>query len=159
MANYHPDKDGVDHLNIYAMAKTEFGRFFSNMTDAPIELPYLGRFRTIEGLWYYLSNPNEKFKSVSGFEARKLAKQLGSGQRLPNDIFRYIIRNAIIKKAKKHGGLELCQRPEFKDLPLAHYYVYGKDHPNPKVVDETQTFKWWLEIIELVRTTANKESR
>ena len=68
-------KDGVDHINVYAMGRTQFGKFFSNMTDAPIKLSYLGDFRTIEGLWHYLKQPDDRFRTLSGFDVKKLAKE------------------------------------------------------------------------------------
>ena len=147
--------DGIEHINVYAMGKTSFGRFFSNMSDTPIVLPQLGSFRTIEGLWYYLRNQDDRFRTLSGFEVKKLGKTLPE-RRLPDEIFRYIIRNAIIQKAKKHGGIELCQDPQYQNLPLKHYLVYGRDHPNPKIIDITERFQWWLDIIDEIRTRANK---
>ncbi len=154
-----PKKDGIDHLNVYAMGKTEFGRFFSNMQDSPIELPYLGSFRTIEGLWYYLKDQDDRYRTATGFDVKKLGKlfkESEDSKLLPPEVFQYIIRNAIIRKAKQHGGLELCRKPEYQNLPLKHYLVYGKNHPNPKVIDITEKFQWWLDIIDFIRTTANK---
>ena len=155
------EKDGIDHINVYAMGRTEFGRFFSNMAETPIDLPYLGKFRCVEGLWHYLKFKDPRHRTYNGFDSKKLDNEYDKNpeerlqQNIPEDVFKLIIRQAVRQKARKHDGIVLCRDPRFKDLPLKHYMVYGKDHPTPKILDVTEKYKWWLDIIEEIRTQAN----
>lgn len=119
--------DGVDHINIYSKGKTELGRMLSNFYHAPFEMPELGVFNTIEGLWYYQLKPVEDFKVLNGFECKSLGKRLKlSNDRLNGEDltkFKYNIRKAMWIKANTYENIRIALMS--CKLPLEHYYNYG----------------------------------
>ena len=151
-----PKTDGIDHINVYMKGRTTFGRFFSNLQTTPIKLGSLGEFQCIEGLWFYLGFQDERFHKASGYDCKSLSKELLKTQEksiVPPEIFKYIISQGIIQKAKKHGGLKLCL--ESPNLPLKHYYTYGSEEKGYKVIDLTDKYQWWLDVIDNVRKKVN----
>jgi hypothetical protein len=134
--------DGIDHINVYSQGKTFLGVFLSNWTRYSMTLDDLGRFESVEGLWYFLSTGDNTLKSMSGFAAKKLGRSLPKVVTLPDDEFKSIIKQAI--KIKVAGGPQYFN---FVDsvLPFSHYYVF-----NGKQVDAGH--KWIIEYLEQLRT-------
>lgn len=139
---FNPNNDGIDHINVYSQGKTVLGVFLSNWYRYPIILEPLGRFESIEGLWYWLSTKDDRLKSMSGFAAKKLGRSLPKLVTLPDDEFKCIIKQAI--KIKVAGGPQYIS---FVDsvLPFTHYYVFSG-----KQVDAGH--KWIIEYLEQLRT-------
>lgn len=142
MSKIDPRFDGVDHLNIYSKASTWLGRELSNFSKYKLTLPE-GEFESVEGYWFYLSNPDERLKSLSGYQAKKLGESLTRTSTLSEEEFRDKIKNAIDYKLFNNPillqGLKKCK------LPLEHYYYYGTID-NPKIIDAG--YKWILEFLE-----------
>lgn len=134
--------DGIDHINVYSQGKTVLGVFLSNWTRYSMILEPLGRFESVEGLWYFLSTGDNRLKSMSGFAAKKLGKSLSKVITLPDDEFKSIIKQAI--KVKVAGGLQYFNFVD-STLPFTHYYVF-----NGKQVDAGH--KWIIEYLEQLRT-------
>lgn len=142
MNKFDPKYDGVDHLNIYSKANTWLGRELSNFAKYDLVLPE-GEFKSIEGYWFYLSNPDERLKTLYGFSAKKLGESLERISVLTENEFRNKIKYAIdYKILNNHSLLEGLQKCK---LPLQHYYYYGTIE-KPKVVDAG--YKWIIEYIE-----------
>jgi hypothetical protein len=134
--------DGIDHINVYSQGKTFLDAFLSNWYRYPIILDDLGRFESVEGLWYWLSTKDERLRNMSGFAAKKLGKLLPRLVTLPDDQFKSIIKQAI--KIKVAGGPEYFNFVK-STLPFAHYYVF-----KGKQVDAGHT--WIIEYLEQLRT-------
>ena len=134
--------DGIDHINVYSQGKTFLGVLLSNWYRYPIILDDLGRFESVEGLWYWLSTKDERLRNMSGFAAKKLGRSLPRLVTLPDDQFKSIIKQAI--KIKVAGGPEYFNFVD-STLPFAHYYVF-----NGKQVDAGH--KWIIEYLEQLRT-------
>ncbi len=121
---YGPDTDGVDHINAYSKGNTELGKKLTNISNIPVEMPGVGKFRSLEGYWYYLSTGmiHDQFKDMSGFEAKAFGKDK---VKLPYSYFNDKIKEAIWRRFE--------QNPSFKqefiesELPIVHYYHYGND--------------------------------
>ncbi len=117
-----PEKDGIDHINVYSKGETKLGRALSNFAELPFKHPLYGKFASMEGYWYWVKTGkmHEHFREYSGFYAKKVGKQY---EAIKNPNFELDIRQGI--KCK------LYQRPNlFRDLlnnnlPLKHYYCYG----------------------------------
>ena len=139
---FDPTKDGIDHINVYSQGKTVLGTFLSNWTRYPVILEDLGRFDSIEGLWYWLSTKDERLRSMSGFAAKQLGKSLSKVVTLSDDEFKSIIKQAI--KVKVAGGPQYFNFVD-STLPFTHYYVF-----NGKQVDAGH--KWIIEYLEQLRT-------
>ena len=134
--------DGIDHINVYSQGKTFLDAFLSNWYRYPIILDDLGRFESVEGLWYWLSTKDERLRNMSGFAAKKLGRSLPRLVTLPDDQFKSIIKQAI--KIKVAGGPEYFNFVK-STLPFAHYYVF-----KGKQVDAGHT--WIIEYLEQLRT-------
>lgn len=140
-AKFLLNTDGVYHINIYSKGNTELGRLLSNFSDLEVDTIF-GKFRSIEGLWYWLltGQKHNEFKSLVGFQAKALGRDLLSDQsewiQTPQD--KLVIIQAMISKLllnKKLLDLFLKNKLEYK-----HYYVYGD-----KVVEPTEG-KWIINM-------------
>lgn len=134
---FDPEKDGIDHINIYSKGKTRLGRLLSNFADTPFEIPGKGRFRTVEGFWYYTITGNNVFRNLPGWEC----KQIGS-KGVP---IRDHPTTEELYEAYRH---KLGSHPNIKELlinnklPLAHYYNYKGKVVIPK------EWQWTAELWE-----------
>ena len=148
-----PEKDGIDHINIYSKGKTELGRFLSNFARAEINTPY-GMFESVEGYWYYLLIPKfdirgEQLKTLSGFKAKQLGKELTNGVDWEeSQYFKDLICKAIKDKIV-YNGLTYYGLFKQSTLPFKHYYNYGGKVVN---VDRGQ---WIVEYITKLRKELN----
>lgn len=140
-------KDGIDHINIYSKGKTELGRKLTNFADIEFTHPEFGYFRTIEGFWYWLGCRNNDLRLVDGPTAKRVGRELGAADWLPEGKFRDYIKEALVLRFKQHPELE----QEFlkSTLPLTHYYEY-----NGKVVKVPQA-KWITQFLEDYRLICN----
>lgn len=142
---FNSSTDGIDHINIYSKGKTELGRFLSNFSYSRIDTPY-GPFDSVEGYWYYLLTPRysfkaERLKSLTGFKAKELGRELTQGVDWNySEEFKTLIKNAISCKINTMIGMaDLLSE---SDLPFTHYYEY-----NGKVINVPEN-KWVLDHIE-----------
>ena len=147
-------EDGIDHINVYSKAKTELGRWLSNFSYSPINLDSHGKFKSIEGYWYWLVlnlnsgiNFNE-LREVYGFEAKKVGRELISlhlskktkeESSANTSTFKNLIKRAIDTKLK--SNLVKLEDLKQSSLPLVHYYEYGG-----KRVDAG--YEWIVEHLE-----------
>lgn len=119
---YVPERDGIDHINVYSKGRTELGRLLTNFAHTPFEHPSRGSFESMEGYWYYVATgeKHEELRTVHGSQAKALGKTFGKVERIG---FEAAIKTGIRSKLIHHPKL-LCMLLD-NDLPLAHYYVFG----------------------------------
>lgn len=140
-------EDGVTHINIYSKAKTEFGRWLSNFTQVELVLDE-GTFQSIEGYWYYLSTKDERFKTLYGWTAKKLGKEITSEKiNVPEQVFREKIKKALDIKIKTESKWITNS-----ELPFCHYYEYAG-----KKIDAG--YEWIVEHIERRRRDCKEHKR
>lgn len=175
MFHLDPQNDGVDHINIASRAATEVGRKLTNFYRHPLNIQDLGVFYSIEGLWYWLWTDeiikHYQAKGLYDFDARIKpmrdqlltasgvnAKQLGRDiiKLLPeaphheaSPEFRKRICEAIKLKVRTIPGLMEDLRATYPK-PLFHYYVFGKDPKNLKVVIP-ERHPWLIEFLNKYR--------
>lgn len=143
--DYNPEKDGVDHINIYSKGKTELGKWLSNFAYSPILIPQHADFKSIEGYWYWLSTGEESLRELTGHKAKIIGKRSPIKFKMTDKEFNDYIRKALdIKLKSNQEKLKL-----FTDstLPFKHYYVYG--HEDRIVIDAG--YKWIIDHFELRR--------
>ncbi len=124
-----PNKDGIDHINIYSKAKTDLGRFLTNFAYAPMSTED-GYFSSVEGYWYWLSCKDDKLRKLYGFQAKQVGRECGGKDWLDTEEFKSKILAAIDQKLKSHT--EYMKQLQECSLPLKHYYVYGDKVVEPK---------------------------
>lgn len=137
-----PLLDGEDHLNVWTKAKTRLGRLLTNPADVPVTHPTYGRFRTMEGLHFYLKTGmiHEDLRSMNGYEARRFG---GTLKTVWNPNFTEEIKIGIKCKIDQHP--ELKELMEESILPFEHYYVYPTNVVVPK------SSKAFCELLEEIR--------
>lgn len=125
--NFLPENDGIDHINIYSQGRTALGRWLSNFTYAPIDIPGDGRFISIEGYWYWLGCGDDRLRHLSGYNAKKLGRQILKTKFKfeQREDFQNLIRKSLDLKLK--SNLEKLTLFYKSSLPFDHYYVYGGD--------------------------------
>ncbi|MBD8088689.1 hypothetical protein IFT48_01770 [Pseudomonas fluorescens] len=145
------DLDGKTHINVYSQGVTALGRALSHFAQTPFEHPELGFFTSVEGLWYFLRTRDESLRDLSGFEAKKIGRELPLAHpQLPDAEFRRLIN--LGNEAK------ICQNPALLDalgattLPLTHYYVTKGYGSKPKESE------WILAHLETIRSTLNPQA-
>lgn len=150
-------EDGLDHINVYSQGKTELGRWLSNFTKAPINLPEDGYFLSIEGYWYWLKTKDEKLRTLYGYEAKKYGRNAKPNTTFfPSDIAPYLpnfqdkIKLAI--KTKVLSNLVMKTKFIESTLPFKHYYVFDN-----RIVEAGHG--WQMEYLENLRSLLSQNSQ
>lgn len=147
-----PTCDGATHINVYSGGNTRVGREMSNMSTHPIQHPRHGDFKTVEGFWWWLSTgmKEDYFRTCNGFDARKRGVKL---EKITHTAFKHEVRYAIALKLRTHP--EILKRLLASTLPLAHYYVYGRNTKNPLVRPADRSM-WVIDFLRDVRASGGE---
>jgi predicted NAD-dependent protein-ADP-ribosyltransferase YbiA (DUF1768 family) len=142
---YTPDTDGVDHINIYSKGMTRVGKLLTNFASTPFSLDGV-YFKSAESYWFYckaelMGLPFEHFKDLSAYEAKTLGKKL-VGDFEYTDHFKFCIKRGLMAKINQNE--EVRNLLLESELPLVHYYAYGKPG-SWKVTDQPHHF-WQCEF-------------
>lgn len=177
-----PNKDGIDHINIYSKGKTALGKFLSNFTQCDVETKH-GEFGSIEAYWYWLlagltsERVCYKCDGDGVIFASHGPELFGPCAECNRESLRYLSGFEAKKAGKKICGIDYpaekdqtfqdciseavgfkiensAFRKEFvkSKLPFAHYYVYSG-----KVMEPTSG-RWVIEHIEQLRKEYGKMS-
>jgi hypothetical protein len=144
---YMPCDDGITHINIYSKGETELGRLLTNFARTPFTLPDLGRFESVEALWYYAKTgfKHEHLRGLYGVNAKKEGKKL---DKVEFTEFNQLITEALKCKLRQHPKI-LYMLIESGEIPLTHYYYFG-DRSNPKIYRLDQ-YDWITQVFRDVR--------
>lgn len=142
-----PSLDGVSHLNVWSKAKTELGRSLTNMAPIGVKIDKVGYFSSIEGYWWYVATGSiyNDFLHMTAFEARRYGLTL---KRVDDPDFKTKIKSAILTKLRSNPWI--LDELKRSDLPLTHYYVYGKE-PDKCVVRPANNSLWVIDYLESLR--------
>ena len=152
---WHPAMDGICHINVYSKGGTQLGRMLSNFFWAPIVTKDHGEFASIEGYWYWLKKPDDKLRKLYGYTAKKFGKDISKGaeSHYSKADFENLIKEAIEIKIETHANIR--QSLIGSDLPLQHYYYYGKI-PNVKIY-KLEEYAWITDHIAELRHRYQEE--
>lgn len=114
----------------------------SNFSDHSIDTVD-GPFCSIEGYWYWLGCKDDRLRTVYGYEAKKLGRELGCEDYPKDPAFKLKVCAALLNKLMTHE--EIYQKLKDNKLPLKHYYVY-----NSRVV-EPENGRWIIDFWEFVQ--------
>lgn len=147
---FSPDKEGVDHINIYSKSKLYLGRFMSNFFKWGFV--HDGKnFGSIEHWWYYqlTNHPVCLDSSRAAYEVKKEMQEWIKENGVKGDIDRNILKQLL--KAKLMGYSKgVLLHFLLNDLPFTHYYVYSG-----RVVQAREQFL--VEIWEEIRKEMREE--
>ena len=143
----NPDKDGIDHINIYSKGKTELGRMLTNFSKFNVYTKD-GWFMSIEGYWYWMSiepcEEREILRQCYGFKAKQVGREILKTKKPAwDDDFEHKILLAIWYKFRRNTHL---LTPEYWELPFRHYYNF-----NGKIIDVTEKYQWMVDGITKMR--------
>lgn len=127
-----PEREGIDHINIYSKSSLPLGQTTSNFAYTPFEHPVYGKFVSMEGFWFYVGTglKHEELRTLYGPRAKAFGGNLTKVYR--ND-FEALIEEGIELKVQQTPVLQDMLKENH--LPFRHYYYYG-DKNNCKVVRE-----------------------
>ena len=117
-----PNEEGLTHINIYSKAQSPLGRYMSNFDKCWIETS-IGQFASIEGLIFFLGSFDDRLRNLAGYDAKALGEKVDRKIRLPEDVFKRLVVEAM--QAKVDGNDHLRQLLKECKLPFTHYYHYG----------------------------------
>lgn len=148
MKRWSAKEDGKTHINVYSKGATAVGRWASNFQESPFMHPKYGHFRSIEGLWYWLSvkpdHPRrDELRHHSGYAAKLLGRELRGQDWVNSDAFEADIKLGL--RAKFSAYPEELAAFQKTTLPLAHYYVMGRG------IHYVSDGEWILEELERIR--------
>jgi hypothetical protein len=130
-----PNKDGIDHINVYSKGNTQLGKLLSNFAHTPFEIENKGKFKTVEGFWYWTMTGLDKFRDLHGWQCKQEGDKAKHIRPHPTEDE---LLEAYRAKLDANPYIEVMLNEN--TLPLAHYYVY-----NGKVVEP----KEWLWTAQL----------
>lgn len=135
----NPKDDGITHINVYSKGQTELGKLLSNWGNTPFVHYEYGKFKTVEGCWYWLITGNEKLRDFHGYQAKQYGKELEQIRSNPT-------KEELISiyQAKLYYNSFLIEELKKNKLPFKHYYVYEN-----KVV-EPKEWKWTIDYWTLL---------
>ncbi len=113
-------QDGIDYINIYSQGLTPLGRSLSNWNG--VVSTRFGFFRSLEGFIFFLGSFDASLRGMGGPEAKKIGPKLDRGIRLPTEVFRELIVEAMYDKIRRDPNL--AEALKNNKLPLVHYYNY-----------------------------------
>lgn len=148
-----PDRDGVDHINVYSKARSPLGQQLSNFARTPFKHPVHGNFSSIEAFWYWCKTgcKHDALRRLFGFSAKSAGLKYDVVEMDPVE-FEELIKEAVHLKIQQNVSLKRALRDS--TLPLAHYYVYGR---NDEIVREVEGQDWFLETLESIRKSLKEE--
>lgn len=77
----------VDHVNISVLSKNRVGRFFDPGYCININYPFIGKFRSISSMMYWLKSPDrdDRIRTLTGTRLNKYIKENGlRNKKVPN---------------------------------------------------------------------------
>lgn len=153
MSEFEPINEGVDHINIYSKSRTVLGRQLSNFQKSPFNHPKDGKFMSVEGYWYwYLTGQDvDDFRQLFGFKAKELGKKILEERKINKDQMLLGFQEDVLEaiRCKLRQNRYILMNLISTDLPLEHYYFYGKID-NCKV-HRLEQYNWITEEIERIR--------
>lgn len=147
-------KDGVDHINIWALGQTDLGRELAMETEIGVNLPGLGKFSSIFALWTFLTTENrsELLRTAPAYALREfLRRREEEGNVVDFMNARYICAMALAS----HINNNPVVRDALIDSDGAEFtnYIEMRGHgPNGGRMQHPHA-SWWIPVVRLCRAT------
>lgn len=147
LLKHNQGKDGDDHINTSSAAKTGLGRMLQINAHMPFNHPDLGSFKSLGGLWYYVSSgcEDETFRALSGYACHVRGQTIGFRE---IEGFKHIIAEAAWMKASQNP--ELFDMLASKARPFKHYVLVGE----MRVHQTSSVANWYVPILEEIARVA-----
>lgn len=156
-----PFTDGIDHINIFSLSRSELGVLLSNFTKTPFVHPNFGPFNSMEGFYYYISTgaADEKLRHLTHGQAKICGKKY---PRVETKNFNDIMMEGLRCKVEQNPYIK--RKLHMSSLPFKHYYCYlPKDatleNHKPYKVHVPRGAKWWCDAYEKIRSELKQDER
>lgn len=154
----NPERDGIDHINIYSRGATWLGREASNFSRCRMVVPDHGTFNSIEGYWYWLLTGYDHLRALTGHDAKKIGREtLKRNPGVRPDDFESRIKTAIREKVRQN--LDLSRALADSTLPFTHYYVMTNRHTGQSNVIDANNHPWLIHEWECIRAELRGEPK
>jgi len=150
LSNKNDDgEDGIDHINVSQMGKTDLGKFLDINAKAPFNHPELSQFQSVGGLWFYVKTEAhpESFRYVWGDRCRKMGKEYKT---IDVEGFKLIIADATWIKLISNP--QMVEEMILSDLPFKNYFYYGA----LRIKKTTPESAWYCKVLEEIRNTLKR---
>lgn len=92
--------DGDDHINIWEFGRTELGQLLSVNFSLPFKHPVLGKFKSIRGLWVYVST-KEQNDVLRNMDSRHIRDYVREVEQIKINNFHAIIVDSCYQRIKQ----------------------------------------------------------
>jgi len=137
----------MNHINVYSKSESKLGRMLSNFYRCDVHTKH-GKFKSVEGYWYYLQSGYEPLRNLSGYEAKKVGREVREGQFFSEKEFQDYILLAIAKKILYNK--EIYNEFIKSELPFEHYYIFNGKRVYP------EGNGWIVEFLTFFRDTLKR---
>jgi hypothetical protein len=142
--------DGEDHINIWEFGRTELGQLLSVNFSLPFKNPVLGRFKSIRGLWVFVTT-KEQDDALRNMDARHIRDYVKKVESIKVKNFFAIILDSCYHRIKQTKVLS--EAVIKSELPFDCYSASGQG-----LRTRAPFQRWFVAGMEEVRK-ALKENR
>lgn len=143
-------QDGITHINTHTKSNKELGRMLSHYYEAPFVHPYFGRFKCIEGFWYYIRGgcKDDGFRNLDGYRSKQRAQKgakNGTYEKRNVPHLKDVLLHANFYKIDQNEDIKKALIES--TLPFDHYFVFGPG----KLVIKPNGSDWLVDIFTELR--------
>ena len=147
-------EEGVDHINLAYRARTELGKLLCMESPLVVEVPGLGNFASIAGLWYFLANPHDpKYIELPGVAVYSYGKKCNRQPKLEQRsrlVIGYVLWNLVLKYQDIRRALQ--ELPSNVRFDCYDVRIEG-DH---SVKSRLNYSNWYVAVMESIREAVVK---
>lgn len=142
-------EEGIDHINVSRHSRTELGKLLAMESPLSVEVPGLGAFASIAGLWYFLSNPyDSKYIQLPGAAVYNHGRKCEKHPKLEARS-RLVVAYAVWLMVQKYPDIQraLCELP-----PGVGIDCYSVKYRNQKPeLSRMHYSTWYVYVINQIR--------
>lgn len=147
-------EEGIDHINVSRYGSTELGKLLCMESPLTVEVPGLGGFASIAGLWYFLANPHDsKYIQLPGQAVYGYGKDCERPPKLEARS-RVVVAYALWNLVKKYPDIRRALQQLPKETTFDCYLVkFRNKRPEPARLDYST---WYVYAINQIREAVVK---
>lgn len=150
MAEFNPNREGVDHININRNARSALGRLLHPASNLPLNHPEHGKFASLENFRMWINTG----MSVMRLRHVPVNRAIEIAQTLPRGNVSAVAREDLLCEGlgfKIEQNEELAKLLRECKLPIVAYHVHRDGDSNLVVSSYAQPLDWMLQHLALHR--------
>lgn len=147
-------EEGVDHINMAYRARTELGKLLCMESPLVVEVPGLGDFASIAGLWYFLANPHDiKYIQLPGVAVYSYGKKCKRHPKLEARS-RLVVAYALWILVQKYKDI----RRALQELPAnVRFDCYDIKYEGDRAIKSRLNYSnWYVSALNSIREAVVK---